>query len=351
MSQQGSERYAIPPGAKSPSGHRWSREWLTGLLRLGVGLGLLSFLFRSMDLGTAMELIRSMRPVWLGFAALLILSIRFVFAWRWRILLADQGLHLSVGSLSRVIFISMFFGSFLPGVFGSDLVRGYRVARTHGRAGVVAGTLLVDRLLGVYALGVVALIAAIAGEWAGNSSHGMLVPLILLQVFAALVGATGLALVPRLRRIRLGRDSQVGLLLRRLLDAVARAIEPAVLRKVVIPVMFLSLGVVVLRCLIFFSLYRALGVDPGLAVTFLFVPLVFVAVLVPVSIGGIGVREVALVYFFATVGMPTEVSVSVGLLFHGLQILCSVPGVALWLAERRAPAEPPSARATSGASD
>ena len=69
----------------------------------------------------------------------------------------------------------------------------------------------------------------------------------------------------------------------------------------------------------------------------------FVTVLIPISLGGLGVREAALVYFFRTIGVPAEVSVSVGLMFQFLQIITSAPGIVFWWTERRSAETKPTA--------
>jgi hypothetical protein len=49
--------------------------------------------------------------------------------------------------------------------------------------------------------------------------------------------------------------------------------------------------------------------------------------LLPISIGGFGVREGALLYFFSTVGIDSEISVAAGFLFYVLQLLAFFPGL------------------------
>jgi uncharacterized membrane protein YbhN (UPF0104 family) len=48
---------------------------------------------------------------------------------------------------------------------------------------------------------------------------------------------------------------------------------------------------------------------------------------IPISIGGLGIRELTLVYLFSKIGVTSEVSVSSGLLLHFIQIAVSTPVV------------------------
>jgi uncharacterized membrane protein YbhN (UPF0104 family) len=105
----------------------------------------------------------------------------------------------------------------------------------------------------------------------------------------------------------------------------------------VLQVLALSLLVIAIRCFIFYCLYRAFGVTLPLVSLAIFIPIMFVAVLIPVSIGGLGVRETALVCLFGSIGVASEASISVGILFQLLQIVASLPGLALWLADKGKP--------------
>jgi hypothetical protein len=51
----------------------------------------------------------------------------------------------------------------------------------------------------------------------------------------------------------------------------------------------------------------------------------------PISLGGLGVREGALVVFFGDAGFTPEISVAGGLIFHGLQLIAFLPGFVLFL--------------------
>src|SRR5687768_1350916 len=77
-----------------------------------------------------------------------------------------------------------------------------------------------------------------------------------------------------------------------------------------------SLSIILIRCAMFYCLFRAFGVAQPFTVFMFFIPLTFLAVLLPISPGGLGVHEAALVYLFGSVGVAAEVCTSSGLMFH-----------------------------------
>ena len=157
-----------------------TKRWVFATVRVGVTLVLLWWLGRSIDFTTLGQLLLEVAPVWIAVSCAAILVARFLIALRWKILLDVHGLQLSLWTLSKVIFISMFAGQFLPGVVGTDVVRGYRVAKAHGRPGTVAMTLLLDRVIGIYAMSVVAVIGAVIAEYSGRPTRLLLVMVLFL---------------------------------------------------------------------------------------------------------------------------------------------------------------------------
>jgi uncharacterized membrane protein YbhN (UPF0104 family) len=96
----------------------------------------------------------------------------------------------------------------------------------------------------------------------------------------------------------------------------------------------IHLGTVVLIAV----LLGAIGVEQPLAVAVLGGPLVILVSLMPVSVGGFGVREGAFVLVFGLFGMPAAAAASVGLAWWGVQVFAALGGCGLagiWLATRR----------------
>jgi uncharacterized membrane protein YbhN (UPF0104 family) len=81
---------------------------------------------------------------------------------------------------------------------------------------------------------------------------------------------------------------------------------------------------------------RSLGVVQPLAIWFAVVPLVALAVVLPISINGVGVRENALAVLLAPHGVAAESAVAVGLLWLASQIVTGLIGGGLFLIDRKA---------------
>ena len=72
---------------------------------------------------------------------------------RWRMVLRVQGLDLSPGRATEISFVAHFFNSFMLGSTGGDLLKAYYAAReTHHKEAEAVVTVIVDRLLGLFAM-------------------------------------------------------------------------------------------------------------------------------------------------------------------------------------------------------
>jgi hypothetical protein len=68
------------------------------------------------------------------------------------------------------------------------------------------------------------------------------------------------------------------------------------------------------------------------------VPLSFVVQLLPVSVGGFGVREAFFSYYFHRIGQPIEDAVLLSLVAQALLMLFSLSGLAIYVWRSRHPA-------------
>jgi hypothetical protein len=92
--------------------------------------------------------------------------------------------------------------------------------------------------------------------------------------------------------------------------------------------------------LYYFAVAYALHLDIPLWDLAVVVPLSFVVQLLPVSVGGFGVREAFFSYYFHRIGQPIEDAVLLSLVAQALLMLFSLSGLAIYVWRSRHPALP-----------
>jgi len=95
----------------------------------------------------------------------------------------------------------------------------------------------------------------------------------------------------------------------------------------------LLLSATIMQTAVALSVYAisvSLKIPVGLIDHLILAPPALLLSILPVSIAGWGVREAALVYAFAFVGVQTVDALAISMLFGILGILTGLPGVLLW---------------------
>lgn len=307
------------------------------LLRLAVSAALVAFLLTRLSFGEIRSAVADPAWGWLAAAAgaYLLSAVGGAVQWGWILRLA--GIDAPALEMGRLYFVGLFFNNFLPANVGGDAVKIVDLGRQQHRPfSVFCGTLL-DRIVGLCALTILALAAAAIAAGLGLSLPTLL-PLaaagaLWLGALAVLLSRRLSALAARvLRRVRLGAIA----------DRVDQfAVEYRIFRtrlRRLAAVFGLACGVQALRILthILAALGLGLALDPGgVLLFFVLVPLLGVLIALPISINGIGVREVLSTDFFVAAGVATAAeAVAVEFTAYLVQVAVSLLGGVLFLAGR-----------------
>lgn len=139
-----------------------SRRWLPTILRLLVAAILLTYLFWKKTIDPSQ--IYAALTQWqyfipgVGFLALPI----FTCAWRWQLLLRGQKIFIRYHNLLRLITVSYFFNTFIPGANGGDIFRLYQLAKKkHISTTAVTTSVVLDHFLGMPTLMLLVLIGVL----------------------------------------------------------------------------------------------------------------------------------------------------------------------------------------------
>ena len=195
------------------------------LLRALIGLALLAFVVTRLDAGQVFASMAGLVWGWLALACVAQLVAKLVWTARWKEILRANGLERGFRDLLALVFVGLFFNSFLPTSMGGDVVRGYYTSR--GRQEWVAsyGSLLIERALGLITLSAqaaaVALILLAQGD--DRLSGDLLVGVAVVGAGLTVTGFSAFRWTgwpSRLRAVPWIRERGA-----RLLDGLARAID------------------------------------------------------------------------------------------------------------------------------
>jgi uncharacterized membrane protein YbhN (UPF0104 family) len=240
-----------------------------------------------------------------------------VSAIRWKVLLRAAGVPMPLASAVRLYFVSFFFNFLLPTSVGGDVVRAMG-ASARAPLPVVAGTILVERFLGFGCLLVIGLAASLLVPSLATARGALLAA---TGAFAA--GGLVLALAPLPEARPGGLPGRVlGGLRSTALEFRSFGFHP----RALVAGTLLSLvwqGALVLANVL---LSDGLGGVASLRTLAAVVPVVQAVTMIPVSFGGLGLREMGYEFFFASAGLDPAHGVALGACFLGVSVALAVKG-------------------------
>jgi len=311
---------------------RWSTvlhylSWLVRSVwvRTGVTLALLAIVGSQLDWSQITTSLREGQPLDFLFAVGLVVAALVAGAWRWYALLDRAGVPVGVNRLARIYAVSTFSATFLPTTAGGDVTRALLVTRHGPDLRRVAVSIVVDRAGGLAGLiGIAWLALALEpGEVPGHADAILIWTTAVLAVAGAIVVAATLRGGTSLRRfvpdklLSMARDAR---------DVMrAYGSSPTLLG------LWLSLSVLY-QGLIAFQLVmlgRAIDVELSFATAAIALTFVTLVTLVPISIGGFGVREGSYVVLLGSVSIAASDATLISVLSVATLLIASLPGAFL----------------------
>jgi uncharacterized protein (TIRG00374 family) len=138
-----------------------AKNILFQVLKVAFSLGLIFWLVQSGKLNFK-ALLNLLQPQYLALALFLLGANMYLTSERWRVLLLTQSHRLPSWQTFKLTLIGIFFNFAVPGGVGGDLIKAFYFAKDHPESKMVAATsVLMDRVLGLYGMTVMALLAMI----------------------------------------------------------------------------------------------------------------------------------------------------------------------------------------------
>jgi len=288
---------------------------LSVLIRIGVSILLLILLFKfnKIDLRILISDIKSADKLLLIAGFLCYFLVYFLGFLRWQMLLKTIGINIPLKKLISSFSGGIFFSIFLPSTIGGDLVRAADLAEHTKKAKEVIATVFLDRLSGYIGLVLVILLAFLLNRellfdkvvFTSVSVIMILLAIVLLVLFNNNIysGITKFLSSPGSGKIKetiknmhqeihVFRNHKRMIILNLFISFISQLIGP-------VSVYFIGL---------------ALGIRVDFIYFIIFLPIIGAITLLPIAVGGLGLREGLFVVYFAKVGVVKQLALAMSLL-------------------------------------
>jgi uncharacterized membrane protein YbhN (UPF0104 family) len=286
--------------------------------------GMLLLVLRQVDLAELGTTLRAMDWALLATGLLQMLVVPFLGSVRWQLVLFAMKEKGRIWPLSRLFWIGMLLSQVLPSSTGGDVVRVFMIWRSGTSLRGSFNSVLLERAsILITLIAFVALLLPFLASRVIVAQLFWIAPALLIGSLVGLIILMSadrfLKQLPDLRLVRAIAS----------LSADARHVYLSRFGWLLIVVCVLTL---VNLCLAAWWI--------GLSIEFVdylvFIPVVTVITLVPVSLGGWGVREGAVVALFGLVGVPSHLALAFSILFGFAGVLASLPALGfLWYGPNR----------------
>ena len=313
--------------------YRKNKKAILLITRIAISASLIAFLIKTQikAFSDIIEILKSSDKV------LLLLSLSthalgtYITAVRWKALLNTQEVKLSAASLSVTVLIGSFFNNFLPTSIGGDVFRTYDASKKAKiPLSTSASVILVERFSGVVSAATYAVIALFLG-FTAIGHRPVIIPIIIFFVVTVILAF--LIINPSL--FKLGKILGRFKFMRKLTEKLSNFYDTLASFKkykiVLIEVLIFSFLLQFTVILNYYLAARALGINLNLTAFIFIVPVVAIIAMIPISIGGIGLRENSMVFIMVAMGVNNEKAALCSLLILFMLIIMGAVGGIIYI--------------------
>jgi uncharacterized protein (TIRG00374 family) len=285
------------------------------IFKLAVSIGLICYLIFLVDWERAWAII-STSDKSLIIVAPFFWLIGLVFAaQRWRSILGDRKVEMPFSQAYEAYLRGLFYSIFLPGSIGGDAVRvGICKIRTKSSLAIAASSVFLERIGGFISVFFYILFSFYF--YSEELVSVLPTEFSLLIMILTVSGVTSVLIIVLGRkfwfRLKVKKDST------RFKKFFYDGIKTfSVLQsKTLLKIIFFSGLFQAVDIFVSFIFSRAIGINLPFVLFFAIVPIVYLVIVLPISLGGLGVREGAFAFLLAKFGVPTTEAITLSFLIY-----------------------------------
>lgn len=305
---------------------------IRSILQIALSIALLSYLVWRVGPGDVLADLASINWTWYLPAFFLFMLNLVIRAYRWYILLHTLNERSSFLYLVYLYFVGFFANNFIPSGFGGDVVKVVSLRQTYGKGTEALSSVVMDRLTGLLGSALIALVALIWNA-ISHTTNIELPTALWVAIFLLGIGIPGsfailrwlnpvdwfTKRIPKIKKIpKFNKVEELAETVQRYpLKAIGRSL-------------LTSLPFTLILIIIQYSIARALGVNLPIAIFSLFVPIISIINLLPISFNGLGVREGVYSALFVPVGVEPTTAIAMSLAFYFVRFTAGLVGGILY---------------------
>lgn len=304
---------------------------------------LLAILLYNLDLDQLKRTFTNVDYFYLLICLMLPFSNRILMPAKWNLLLRAKNIYVPWFQVIQIYYISSFLGTFLPPTVGSDSVRAYYISKRGHQLSDVISSILVERVIGLIGLLVLGMIAALLfltlfSQYTFDLGN---VFLFIALSFIVITGSFLLSLSDWISSYILNFTKRFTekKIIGKSVSSVRNFYQSYILYKrkkgTLLLFFMLTLLEISLRIGRCYIIALTINTNIQLSYFFAFVPIILVAVRLPISLSGFGIHEGGFVYFLSLVDISKTSSFTIGIIDHLIVLYAVLPGALFYVFGKR----------------
>ncbi len=291
-----------------------------------IGIALISFIAFNAQLNELLAIFGNINiPIYLS-AVILFLISTWITSYKWHLIQPQ----LSFTEQFKSNLVAAYYSVFVPGQLAAEGVKAYRLVNDKNKSTVVISSILIDKAIGLISLLLVGSLGAYYSSL-GSKLSGLSVVLLVMAiigVFAIFQIALILRLLNTIANHKIFTILHSQGIIKRTIDY----IEPLALSFKGLSNNYSRLAAALVLGIIFqtvnayssWVIAYSLGIEINLLEWFWIMTLLTIALILPITVGGIGLREASLTTMFAMLGLSTEQALAFSIAVYGRIIIDSL---------------------------
>jgi glycosyltransferase 2 family protein len=303
--------------------------WLFTLVKLALSALAISYVAFTVDLAAAWRHMIGQSPVLLAAATVILVGQVILGGLRWHVILASLGARTSAPQSLRIFYIAAFFSNWLWGAaVAGDAMRAWLALQMRLSAMAAISSVILDRAMAVAGVALLVIVTApLLAARIGLATAAS------ISAAAALSILLGIGTLVQLHRLPL--DWQRNRLLRALLTLNVATRTIFLRPKTVLSALGLAAAAQFAMSLSAYLLAGSMSISLSLLDCLVLIQPVVLITALPISIGGWGVRETAMIALLAVAGVPASAALALSVQLGLLSMLAALPGLGIWLRLKR----------------
>ncbi len=293
------------------------RAFFVGI-RFLIASAILYFLFSRIPLSKVISTLASTKLNYLIFASILTILSQVIFAYRLRCFTSMQEISLTALQVFEINLAAAFYGLFLPGGnLTGGAIRFYKLSGNDKKIAEAFTSLALDRITATIALCLVGIVFWLIHP-PSDSDYIVIsmVAILFILIVSIVIVMISRRAIQLSKMVDLNKVSFIASTLRKFFDTIDR------FRNYTIPAIVFILGISIISQIIGIIVYYMMALSIDIEISFFAMGWIRSAVLlvliIPISISGLGLREVSLLFLLRPYGVEDDKALALSLVIFGV---------------------------------